>query len=766
MQITPPTDTMKNQPDLFNIIRTAAFLMVLLAHTVLSYQSPTNPIKFPFFMYGTAWGAMVWFFMLSGYLLAKGFYNGKYDVRHGWTVFIVSRYFRIAPLYYFVILVQFIYSPEWCASVGIKTFIRIFTFTWTQNTSGYIAGTWFISTIFQLYVFAPVVYFLILKKLNKRDTTIAFVVLTVAGALMRWYLPKHGFTWLDLYQSSWSNSDAFFGGMMLCGITRGSGCGKVKRGLRYLSVIAAVGFILTNSFFISRQMHIQAYMFRYPTVYLILLALILFAFDTTDREKSAPLTFENVRKNPLRIVDFLAKISMGMYLSHGYLLTVWPRFFNTLNLQKWALYVPLSLSLCYLTTVALSYMAHSFLDPVSVNLRKKYLGSVPSFIDSIPSFIKRMIQGEFGRYFLIVAFAITAVYPVMHISKEERSEREYRTLSKKPVLFEDGKFNKAFGKQFDEWLNDHFTRREKVILKYARTMQKIQSHYSGKWVGREIYVAKDHWIFAKGEEDPIPPHSESEKKALYDTYQNFSKFVRKNGAKPYMLISPNKMKVYGEYNTRFLNKKDGMEDVYDYFRSKGGFNFRYPLKELLEAKKTDYVFYKTDHHWTHLGAYIGYSLLMDDIKKDFPTLKKMSLNDYNIENVKFTHNSVWNRELKGDDGCSYNRLSLKDKKFFDVKYKDFSTDRYVFSNGFSDNINYVQVDSPSAPQKKILIIGNSFSDTAPLIWAGTSSSVRWISANQFGAIRKDWLQKALDAYRPDIVVIIINANARYIFGGF
>ena len=161
---------------------------------------------------------------------------------------------------------------------------------------------------FSTVYFRPLRLFPDPEKLGERGKVIAFWLAVMAGGLMRWYLPKHGFTWFDLYQSSWSNFDAFFGGMLLCGLTRDAGDGKWKKILRYLSVVAALSFVLTDAYFISHGLHLKAREFRYPTVYLLLISLILFAFDTKDRIKSTPLTFESFRQNPFRIFDFLAGI--------------------------------------------------------------------------------------------------------------------------------------------------------------------------------------------------------------------------------------------------------------------------------------------------------------------------------------------------------------------------------------------------------------------------------------------------------------------------
>ncbi len=56
----------------------------------------------------------------------------------------------------------------------------------------------------------------------------------------------------------------------------------------------------------------------------------------------------------------------------------------------------------------------------------------------------------------------------------------------------------------------------------------------------------------------------------------------------------------------------------------------YPHDVLLKEKANNYVYYKADTHWNELGAFYGYQVLMDAVKKDFPDLKTLSLDDYEI----------------------------------------------------------------------------------------------------------------------------------------
>ena len=65
----------------------------------------------------------------------------------------------------------------------------------------------------------------------------------------------------------------------------------------------------------------------------------------------------------------------------------------------------------------------------------------------------------------------------------------------------------------------------------------------------------------------------------------------------------------------------------------------YPLAELQEGAKENFVFFKTEHHWTEWGAYLGYRKLMQTIAKDFPAVGAVGEDAYDI---------FYKRRVRGD----------------------------------------------------------------------------------------------------------------------
>lgn len=325
--------------DVFNFIRGVALLCVIGFHT-LSVIQPTYPdIKAPWIFITPAWYAMWVFFFLSGYLLGKGFFNGKYEKI---STFYISRAIRIVPVYLFFLLVLFLfYKPLWFIN-NLKTLYFLLTFTyngWLMPSITGVGATWFISTIVQLYAFAPLVYKFGLAKVAKdrerererekgKYLTIILFVLIALGLIWRLLTDLFDLDYLIYsYSPAFANADLFFGGMVMSGLTKDSYDTPFKKYVRKLSMFAFLGLIVC---FTVPYIRISCWMYQYlyPTLALVSLSLVVYSFDTKDKRKPDKLTFSSIVKNPLRFVEYLGTISFTFYLYHSNFLETFMKLFK------------------------------------------------------------------------------------------------------------------------------------------------------------------------------------------------------------------------------------------------------------------------------------------------------------------------------------------------------------------------------------------------------------------------------------------------------
>ena len=102
----------KNRVDIFNFLRAYALLCVMGIHSMIVINSicPKMTTTWNWYIFTPAWVAMGMFYILSGYLLGKGFYSNKYKTDiNGIISFYITRLIRILPMYLFFILTMFIF---------------------------------------------------------------------------------------------------------------------------------------------------------------------------------------------------------------------------------------------------------------------------------------------------------------------------------------------------------------------------------------------------------------------------------------------------------------------------------------------------------------------------------------------------------------------------------------------------------------------------------------------------------------------------------
>jgi peptidoglycan/LPS O-acetylase OafA/YrhL len=127
------------------------------------------------------------FFVLSGYLMIKGFVTHKYYIsKTGVLKFYKSRFLRIAPLYYTIAIINlvFIYNR---VILDISKLFSIFSFSFYEKQSPYFTGAfWSLSVEIWFYAITPVLYMIVnfIKKHKIIDQFITTLIILFINILI------------------------------------------------------------------------------------------------------------------------------------------------------------------------------------------------------------------------------------------------------------------------------------------------------------------------------------------------------------------------------------------------------------------------------------------------------------------------------------------------------------------------------------------------------------------------------------------------------
>jgi peptidoglycan/LPS O-acetylase OafA/YrhL len=347
------TQLNSNSVDALLVLRAIACLMVVITHVA----PPRNVIyikqmDFSWLLFSHGMASVWIFFCLSGYLMGKAFYSGRYALsRLGVINFLRNRVLRIAPLYYFsaFILAVLVY-PKILMPEHWSYIVHILTFTYqaylTPNAPAFNASIWSLSVEMQFYCLVPFVYALVRKYCASLQTTlISLVTVIFIGFLIKAgvYLSFKE----DLYKSMYflfkywyspliNNLDIFLTGFLINPLMLFMQKNQHQSqrpllgslGFKILACILLVIFYLaTAQHFYAQElwgmparealgMRTTTTLFIWQPVTAIVTAIFILAFDSKPKTQSK-LTSQAILHNPWRILEIFGVLSYGVYLWHG-----------------------------------------------------------------------------------------------------------------------------------------------------------------------------------------------------------------------------------------------------------------------------------------------------------------------------------------------------------------------------------------------------------------------------------------------------------------
>lgn len=194
-----------------------------------------------------------------------------------------------------------------------------------------------------------------------------------------------------------------------------------------------------------------------------------------------------------------------------------------------------------------------------------------------------------------VFFAILVTLPIVTalLPKKERSEIENKPLQKMPSISAKTVFNRKYMNDLEIYVSDHFAGR----LGWIKSKTILETSL-GKRERNGIYILKNRLV-----EQISEPDYESIDKSIAAV----NKFAGENDVPVFFMIVPTSAEIYADglpKNAPNPNQRDVINYVYRSFEKGVTTLDVYPV---MESNKFQYIYYRTDHHWTTRGAYLAYA---------------------------------------------------------------------------------------------------------------------------------------------------------------
>lgn len=264
---------------------------------------------------------------------------------------------------------------------------------------------------------------------------------------------------------------------------------------------------------------------------------------------------------------------------------------------------------------------------------------------------------------LFVLFLVLFVGANIITKDKTFSETENRILAGKPKFTVDKLIEGRFTYKFEDYVVDQFIGRD-----FFTNIKISVDKFLGKKESNGVFLGKDGYLI----ENFSKPNEEAVNENL-QAINNFS--IRYKDVKQYMIISPTAISILKNklpMDAPVMDQEAYLQSYKD--KLPYGVKFVDNYKTMYDHRN-EYIYYKTDHHWTSLGAFYSYKELA----------KSMGLEE--------TPDNYYKQQLVSNDFFG----ALSSKSGYDVKEGD-KVNVYLPVNEDSQNVvvNYVEEQEKTA----------------------------------------------------------------------
>lgn len=288
------------------------------------------------------------------------------------------------------------------------------------------------------------------------------------------------------------------------------------------------------------------------------------------------------------------------------------------------------------------------------------------------------------------------------------SQHENRYLAQFPSFQLDEFIDGEYMKDLDSYIDDQFIMRSRWVQ-----IKALQERILGKQEVNNVYIGKDDYLIEKNRESDLS--FEQLEKNIEHLYNFLLRHVEELGEdRISVMMIPSSSEILKDKLPTYANpynQEHLIQSIYDSL-PKG---ITIDINGLLKEKSKEYIYYRTDHHWTSLGAYYSYlkwanhmgiqALLEDDFNVTIAS------NDFygtihSKVNMNVKPDTIHLYEIKEDMEyeLEFNQME-KSTSLFDRKQLEGKDKYSVYLGG---NNALVEIESKLENDKRVLVIKDSY----------------------------------------------------------
>lgn len=312
-----------------------------------------------------------------------------------------------------------------------------------------------------------------------------------------------------------------------------------------------------------------------------------------------------------------------------------------------------------------------------------------------------------NKILIVMFITFLLIINILNILTPDKkfSEVENRVLAQLPEFKLKNVISGRFTKKFEEYIIDQFVFRDFWVgIKSDIQRLTLKSENKGIFFGKDGYLLEHY----------RKPHE-----SLDENIESINIFSNElSNIATYLLLVPSSVKVYEDKLPLFASPYDQLKTI-EYVRANLSKDIEFiDVYNILDAKKNEYIYFKTDHHWTMRGAYYVYQELAKQLG-----IKPYGIREFNSKIISNTfygtfYSKASNRHISPDSieilhpkfdityEICYEDSGECTDKLYELKHLDTKDKYSVFLDG---NHALVTIKTSVKNNKKIAILKDSYS---------------------------------------------------------
>lgn len=354
-----------------------------------------------------------------------------------------------------------------------------------------------------------------------------------------------------------------------------------------------------------------------------------------------------------------------------------------------------------------------------------------------------------GVIFMVLLLGLAGKEALSH--QRTYSPVEKRELQTRPEISITKVLDGRFQRKYESYLRDQFPGRDHWV-----SFQTDMELFMGKNEIHNVYIGKNHYLLEHYTEKEFDPQQISK------NLQALEKFVgkAKQNADVHVMMVPTKSWVLREKLPAFApHYKE--QKFYDALQQKlEKEDVLISVEPVLDAHKEEEIYYRTDHHWTTLGAWhayeqytkaVGGDLQRAQGKKKFRCISK---DFYGTTYAKINYarqaDKIEIYEPADKLRVVYNMGEKKTKTLYDVSFLKTADQYSVFTGG---NQAVLEITGGIKNGKTLLLIKDSFANSILPFLAEDYEKLVVVDLRQLNVSG----DRLLEMFSPTDILILYNS---------